>query len=121
MRQYCPSAILQFAEVVMSRVAGAFLTAVLLAVVCAAQAPPPPPLPPGFPQPPRDISAGPATAIIRGHVFDAASGQPLRKVQVRAFSAELRESRLAVTDNGGAYEIKDLPAGRYQLNAGKGS
>ena len=106
----------------MSRVVGAFLTAVLVSSVCAAQAPPT--LPPGFPQAPppaRDTSALPATAVIRGHVFDASTGRPLRKVQVRASSPELRENRLAITDNSGAYEIKNLAAGRYQLNASKGS
>lgn len=101
----------------MSRVVGAFVTAVLLSSVCRAQN-----LPPGFPQPPRDNSTLPAaTAMIRGHVYDASSGQPLRKAQVRATSPELRENRLAVTDNNGLYEIKNLAAGRYQLNASKGS
>jgi protocatechuate 3,4-dioxygenase beta subunit len=103
----------------MSRVVPAFLTAVLVSVVCSAQAPPQ--LPPGFPQPPRDTSAQTGTAIIRGRVFDASNGAPLRKAQVRAFSPELRENRVALTDGSGGYEIKDLPAGRYQLSASKGS
>src|SRR5947209_5392412 len=105
----------------MSRFVGAFLTAVLVSAVCSAQAPPQ--LPPGFPQPPRDTSAQPATAtaVIRGHVFDQSNGRPLRKVQVRAFAPELRENRVASTDNNGAYEIKNLPAGRFQLTASKGS
>jgi protocatechuate 3,4-dioxygenase beta subunit len=103
----------------MSRVVVAFLTAVALSAVCAAQAPP---LPPGFPQPPRDnVSSQPATAVIRGRVFDASNGQPLRKVQVRAFSPELRENRVAITDARGAYEIKNLAEGRYSLSASKGS
>jgi hypothetical protein len=104
----------------MSRRIGAFLAAVLIPIVCEAQAPPPS-LPPGFVPPPRDVSTQPATAVIRGHVFDASNGQPLRKVQVRAFSPELRENRVAITDNNGAYEIKTLAAGRYTLNASKGS
>jgi hypothetical protein len=61
------------------------------------------------------------TARIRGHVFAADSGQPLRKVVVRASSPELRESRVTSTDAEGAYEFKELPAGRYSLNASKGS
>jgi hypothetical protein len=79
---------------------------------------------PGLPPPQlpaRDASAKTGTAVIRGHVFDAGSGRPLRKAQVRVFAPELRENRLATTDANGAYEIKDLPAGRYQLNASKGS
>jgi hypothetical protein len=35
--------------------------------------------------------------IIRGHVFDAGTGRPLRKAQVRVFAPELRENRLATT------------------------
>jgi hypothetical protein len=71
--------------------------------------------------PPRDTPAKTGTARIRGHVFAADGGQPLRRAQVRAFSPELREQRLATTDPQGAYEFKDLPAGRYTLNASKGS
>src|SRR5215467_3981671 len=93
----------------------------LLSIVGGAQTPPPPSLPPGFGQPPRDTSAQTGTAIIRGHVFDGATGQPLRKAQIRASSPELRENRLATTDANGAYEFKDLAAGRYSLNANKGS
>jgi len=103
----------------MSRGVTAFLIAVLVPFVCVAQTPPPPA--PGFPQPSRDTSAAKPTAIIRGHVFDASNGRPLRKVQVRAFSPELRENRVSITDNNGAYEIKELAAGRYQLIATKGS
>ena len=40
---------------------------------------------------------------------------------MRVFAPELRENRLATTDADGGYEIKDLVAGRYQLNASKGS
>jgi hypothetical protein len=96
-----------------------FLAVVFSASVAAAQNPVP-----GFPgQPPpaRDNATAPATAIIRGHVYDASTGRPLRKVQVRATSPELRENRMSMTDNNGAYEIKNLAAGRYQLGAQKGS
>jgi hypothetical protein len=71
--------------------------------------------------PSRDTPAKTGTARIRGHVFAADGGEPLRKAQVRAFSPELREQRLATTDAQGAYELKDLPGGRYTLNASKGS
>jgi len=95
----------------MWRVVSAFLAAVSISIVCAAQTLPPP----------RDTSVQTGTAIIRGHVLDAATGQPLRKAQVRAFSPEIRGNRLATTDANGAYEIKDLAAGRYTLSANKGS
>jgi hypothetical protein len=104
----------------MSRVISGLVAILLWSSLAGAQAPlPPPGLP--FPQaPPRDTSKT-GTAVIRGHVFDAASGQPLRKAQVRAFSPELRENRATTTDANGAYELKELVAGRYQLNASKGS
>ena len=61
------------------------------------------------------------TARIRGHVVAADSGQPLRKAQVRAFAAEVRENRATSTDAEGRFELKDLPAGRYNITASKGS
>jgi len=82
----------------------------------------------GFAQPgqapPRDPTQpakAAGTATIRGHVVAADSGQPLRKAQVRIFSAELRENRLATTDSDGKYEFKEVIAGRYTVSASKGS
>src|SRR5947207_2221906 len=105
----------------MRRALTVFLIALWSSVVCVAQTPPPPPLPPGFQPPPRDTSAQTGTAILRGHIYDASNGAPLRKVQVRVTSPELRQNRVAITDDRGAYEIKNLPASRYQLMASKGS
>ena len=102
------------------RTFAAFVVTALWSIVCAAQTPPP--FPSGFPQPPRDRpTTATGTAVIRGHVFDAASGRPLKKAQVRAASPELRENRLTITDNNGAFELKNLAAGRYQLTANKGA
>ncbi len=36
-----------------------------------------------------------------------------------AYGAELREGRGTLTDDQGRYELKELPTGRYTLNAGK--
>jgi hypothetical protein len=58
---------------------------------------------------------------MRGHVFAADSGQPLRKAQVRIFAGEIRENRMATTDENGAYEFRDVRAGRYTISASKGS
>lgn len=80
----------------------------------------PPGVTPGQ-MPPRDTSVRTGTARIRGHVVAADNGAPLRRVQVRLGSPELRENRLTTTDAQGAYEFKDLPAGRYTINANKGS
>lgn len=73
----------------------------------------------------------PATATIRGHVFAADTGQPLRKAQVRLMQIDAapqtgpvvagRENRLATTDADGKYEFVDLPAGRFNLTASKTS
>ena len=68
----------------------------------------------------------PGTATIRGRVFAADSGQPLRKAQIRLTSADEGrrparfENQLTTTDAGGQYEFSKLPAGRYHLTAMKG-
>src|SRR5438128_6148938 len=94
-------------------------------IINGGQLPPPPvpPPPPGMqmPMPPRDASQKTGTARIRGRVVAADTGLPLRKAQVRVFSPELRENRMASTDAEGKYELKDLPAGRYQVSVTKGS
>jgi protocatechuate 3,4-dioxygenase beta subunit len=75
---------------------------------------------PGLPANP-NAPAAPGTSTLRGHVFAADSGQPLRKAQVRIASGELRENRLATTDAEGRYEFKEVRAGRYNISASKGS
>ena len=106
----------------MSRVVLCLVAAILFPSVAPGQSQLFLPRPPEAPQtPPRDNTARIGTARIRGHVFAADTGQPLRKAQVRVFSAELRENRMATTDVDGLYEFKDLPAGRYTLMAQKGS
>src|SRR5215831_4942751 len=70
-----------------------------------------------------------ATATIRGHVSASDTSQPLRKAQVRLVQIDVtpgatqqaRENRLATTDADGKYEFADLPSGRYNLSASKGS
>jgi Carboxypeptidase regulatory-like domain len=79
-------------------------------------APPRPPQPP-----PSQTPAAPGTAILRGHVFAADTGQPLRKAQVRITANDIRENRMASTNENGAYEFKEVRAGRYTVTASKGS
>lgn len=55
------------------------------------------------------------TAILRGHVVDATTGQPLRRVSVNAFGESGRGGVL--TDGEGRFEIRDLAAGKYSVNA----
>jgi protocatechuate 3,4-dioxygenase beta subunit len=118
----------------MSRVSSFLVVLVLLSTAVSAQPPEPPPViriemqagPPGQPvpqMPPRDNSQPikPGKAILRGHVVAAETGQPLRKAQVRVTAPELRENRMATTDADGKYEFKELPAGRYNVMASKGS
>ena len=72
-------------------------------------------------QPQSQTPAPPGTALLRGRVFAADSGQPLRKAQVRIFANEIRENRMASTDESGVYEFKEVRAGRYTITASKGS
>jgi carboxypeptidase family protein len=73
------------------------------------------------PQQQQQAPVTPGTATLRGHIFAADSGQPLRKAQVRIFAGEIRENRMATTDQNGAYEFKEVRAGRYTVSASKGS
>jgi hypothetical protein len=61
------------------------------------------------------------TATLRGHIFAADSGQPLRKAQVRIVAGEINENRLTTTGADGKYEFTAVRAGRYTVFASKGS
>ena len=133
-----------------SRLISACSAASAVALVCALVATLANAQPPGFPaqqqpgvpqmpgpggrqQPPNAAAdQPPGTATLRGHVFDSATGQALRKAQVRIMqvmdqqSASFvgpvgRENRMVTTDAQGAYEFKELRAGRYTITAAKGS
>lgn len=60
------------------------------------------------------------TAVLRGRVTSAVTGGPLRRAQVRAMSMEARGGGVTSTDAEGNFEIKELPAGRYNITATKG-
>ena len=71
--------------------------------------------------PPRDAAQGPriatGTAVIRGRVFAADSGRPLRRARIQVNGPGLPNNGLTTsTDADGRYEIKDLPGGRYTIN-----
>jgi protocatechuate 3,4-dioxygenase beta subunit len=59
-------------------------------------------------------------AVIRGFVIAADTGQPLRRAQVRVWSPDARESRIATTDSQGRFEARELAGGRYTITASKG-
>ena len=73
----------------------------------------------GFPRDARQQPTATGTSVIRGRVVAADSGAPIRRAQVRAFSSDMRGSRLASTDGQGRFEFRDLPAGRWELTASK--
>jgi hypothetical protein len=71
-------------------------------------------------QPARDRRPGEpehGTAVIRGYVLAADTGNPLRRAQVRAFAMGGQGNGMAQTDAEGRFEIAQLPAGRYTVTA----
>src|SRR5215475_1747044 len=97
----------------------AIAVALIAACAMAARAQQPPQ------QPPRDTSARPATTAttgtgrIGGHVVAADTGRPIKRARVFLSAAELNGGRGVLTDDSGAFDFTDLPAGRYTLNASK--
>jgi hypothetical protein len=65
----------------------------------------------------REMPTG--TGVIRGRVTAQDSGAPVRRAQVRGASAGAGLGRLATTDADGRFELRDLPAGQWQLTASK--
>jgi len=68
--------------------------------------------------PPRDARPPAVTgmAAIRGRIFAADTGRPLRRARVAVSAPELGpEPRQTSTNVDGRYEIRDLPAGRYSV------
>lgn len=77
-------------------------------------------------QSPRDNVRPPTplgTAVIRGRVFAADTGRPLRRARITVSAPELGSgpdsSRQTSTNPDGKYEIKDLPAGRYTVSVAR--
>lgn len=76
-------------------------------------------------QPARDTSARPqdtavpATGRISGRVVAADSGRPVKRARVFVNAAELQGGRGALTDEAGAFEFTELPAGRYTVTVSK--
>ena len=59
--------------------------------------------------------------MIRGTVVAMDTGAPLRRVQISAFgnTPDARGTRVTSTDDQGRYELRELVAGRYTINASK--
>ena len=65
----------------------------------------------------REMPTG--TGVIRGRVTAQDSGAPVRRAQVRGTTGGVPFGRLATTDADGRFELRDLPAGQWQLTASK--
>jgi hypothetical protein len=77
----------------------------------------------GSGRPARDVSrrADPtdaSTAVIRGRVVTADAGVPVRRAEISALSSSI-DSRTALTDDNGRFELTELPAGKWYLSVAK--
>jgi hypothetical protein len=72
-------------------------------------------MPPGLGGP-RQLKTG--TGRILGRVVSTDTGGPLRRAQVRLTAPEIGV-KMALTDADGRFEFRELPAGRFTLNASK--
>ncbi|HXI31629.1 MAG TPA: carboxypeptidase-like regulatory domain-containing protein, partial [Vicinamibacterales bacterium] len=93
------------------------LLAAILAAAAVAGAQPPPR------DQPRAAATGTpvtGTAAIRGRVFAADTGRPLRRARIAVSAPELgRDNRTVSTDADGRYEVTNLPAGRYTVSVSR--
>jgi hypothetical protein len=111
----------------------AFSVSVLVAALAAASWAPassahtaalqtPPSPRPGSPpqQPTRDTPAQPTpTGRITGRVVAGDNGRPVKRARVFVTAAELQGGRGMLTDDAGAFDLTELPAGRYTLTVSK--
>jgi hypothetical protein len=67
---------------------------------------------------PRPQRVDPLTASIRGRVTTADTGAPIRGAEVR-LSKDGSYSRLVTTNGDGRFELRDLPAAKYQLSVSR--
>ncbi len=68
-----------------------------------------------LPQPGRQKTG---TGRIKGRLVAAETGAPVRRAQVRVTGPDIMP-KAATTDNEGAYEFSELPAGRFTVTATK--
>jgi len=80
----------------------------------------------GSQQPTRDTSAQQnkdtpptPTGRIAGRVVAADNGRPVKRARVLVNAVELPGGRGVLTDDGGMFELSELPAGRYTLTVSK--
>jgi hypothetical protein len=96
-----------------------------LTVAMAAQQAGQPPGQSGSRQPARDTPAQskgappPPAGRIMGRVLAADNGRPVKRARVFVSAAELPGGRGMLTDDTGAFDLAELPAGRYTLTVSK--
>src|SRR5262245_5001241 len=73
--------------------------------------------PPRAGRPGEDPQKG--TAVMRGYVVASDTGTPLRRAMIRVMSQDGRGGGMTTTDADGRFEVMELPAGRYTVNASK--
>jgi len=59
------------------------------------------------------------TGLIAGRVLAADTGRPVKRARVFVSAAELPGGRGILTDDTGAFQLVELPAGRYTLSVSK--
>jgi protocatechuate 3,4-dioxygenase beta subunit len=70
----------------------------------------------GMQMPAREFKSG--TGRIRGRIYTADTGAPVRRAQVRLSGPEVG-ARTATTDAEGRFDFRELPAGRFTISASK--
>ncbi|MEP7116390.1 MAG: carboxypeptidase-like regulatory domain-containing protein [Acidobacteriota bacterium] len=72
--------------------------------------------------PPRMTPGQPAatgTAVLSGIVVAGDTGTPIRRVQVRASTADGKGDHVVLTDDQGRFELRELAGGRYTVTASR--
>lgn len=59
------------------------------------------------------------TAVLSGTVVAADTGAPIRRVQVRAMTSDGKDNQVALTDEQGRFELRELVGGRYTVMASR--
>jgi protocatechuate 3,4-dioxygenase beta subunit len=97
-----------------------------LAIALGAQQQTPGPRPSsGSQQPARDTPAQPTNALptpagrITGRVMAGDNGRPVKRARVFITAVELPGGRGVLTDDGGVFDLTELPAGRYTVTVSK--
>ncbi len=96
----------------MRRATALILVLVSTTVIGGYQPPPPPP-------PPDTTALQPGTAVIRGRVLAAGTGDPLRNARVAILGTVNTMVRPVLTDADGRFALVQVPAGAHQITAAK--